>query len=221
MAARWLLWLVVPLGAVQVAVLSFHPLGYALAALFFSAVLASGSIAVEEYQGTELTWNSLPVSRGQVVAARYLTTLVGMLGGLAVSWAAALPVALVESRPDAGAGAMLSFDAHAVLFGLLALAAAVYLPLYFRFGAGRSVIYFMAIAVATLIVVSLVARLIMTASGYSIPTDPDGQRALIMRMIDWVAPRFAWLLSLFVGGAALAMGVSLAVSRRIYATRDL
>jgi ABC-type transport system involved in multi-copper enzyme maturation permease subunit len=63
-AARRLLWLVLPLGGVQIAVMSFVPAMYVMAALIFAALLALGSVAIEEYQGTELLLNSLPVSRG-------------------------------------------------------------------------------------------------------------------------------------------------------------
>ena len=46
-------------------------------------------------------------------------------------------------------------------------------------------------------------------------------RALMARMVERVEPRFGRLLSLFVGAAALTMGVSLLISGRAYEARDL
>ncbi len=144
------------------------------------------------------------------VAGRYLTALVGMLAGLAFSWALAQAVTRLAASGGGGAAALLSLEAHAFLFGLLAFAAAVFLPLYFRFGAGRALLYFSAIAVAALIVVSLPAQFILAE-----------EPALLPRLARWVKPRLGQLLGAFVGAAALAMGVSLLLSRRIYEVRDL
>ena len=107
-AARRLLWLVIPLGGVQIAVVSFVPPIYVTAALIFSVLLAFGSIAVEESQRTELLWNSLPLSRGQFVAARYLTTLIGIVAGLAFSWALAQTVTRLASSVADGQATLLS-----------------------------------------------------------------------------------------------------------------
>ena len=221
-AARRLLWLALPLGGVQIAVMSFAPPVYLMAVLTFSGLLAFGSIAVEEYQRTELLWNSLPVSRGEFVTARYLTTLIGIVAGLAFSWTLARAVTRLASSAADGPAPLLSLEAHAVLFGLLVFGAAIYLPLYFRFGAGRSLVYFSAIAVAGLIIVSLVTQQVLAAKGYPSPAaDPEAWRALMTSTVEWVAPRFGRLLGLFVGVAVLAMGVSLLISRRAYGARDL
>ncbi|UCC73731.1 MAG: ABC-2 transporter permease [Gemmatimonadota bacterium] len=225
-AARWLLLLVIPLGAVELAVMSFTPAFYVIAVLTFSALLALGSIPVEEYQRTELLWNSLPVSRGAFVTARYLTALVGMVAGLALGWALAQAVTRLASSAADGPAALLGLDAHAVMFGVLAFSVAAFLPLYFRFGAGRSLLFFSAIAVAALLVVSLLAQLILSAEGYPSPiSDPEAWRtaapALMTQLAEWLTPRFWRLLTLFVGAAVIAMGVSLLISRRLYEARDL
>jgi len=225
-AARWLLLLVIPLGIVQVAVMSFLPVIYIVAVLSFAALLALGSIAVEEAQRTELLWNSLPVSRGQLVAARYLTALIGMVTGLALGWVLAQAMARLASSGADGPSALIGLDAHALLFGLLACGVAVFLPLYFRFGAGRALLFCSAIAVATLLLVSLLAELILSAKGYPSPiSDPEAWRAaapaLMRRLTEWLAPRFGRLLALFLGAAVIVMGVSLLISRRLYEARDL
>ncbi|HSG82397.1 MAG TPA: ABC-2 transporter permease [Gemmatimonadota bacterium] len=220
-AARRLLWLVLPLGAVQLAVMSFVPGMYVMAALTFAVLLALGSIAIEEYQGTDLLWNSLPVSRGQFVAARYLTTLLGGAAGLTLSWALAQTVTRMASSGAGGSSALLGLGAHAVLFALLLFAVALYLPLYFGFGAGRALLYFSGIAVAGLIVLYVATQLLLAATGYASPGDPEVRRALLISVLDWVAPRFGGLLAGFLTTAALATGVSLFVSRRVYEARDL
>ena len=221
-AARRLLWLVLAVGAAQLAGMSLMPPIYVIGVLIVSALLAFGSLAIEEAQRTELLWISLPVSRGQIVTARYLTTLVGAVTGLTMGWALANAVTKMAPSAAEGPAALLSLDAHVIMLGILVLVAAVYLPLYFRLGAGRSLMYFMAIAVAGLIVGSLVTKLILSVKGYPSPSaDPEWWRASTMRLVEWAEPRLALLLTLYIGAAASAMGVSLLISRRAYDTRDL
>jgi ABC-type transport system involved in multi-copper enzyme maturation permease subunit len=222
-AARRLLPLVLAVGAVQVAVMSFVPGIYVMAALTFAAVLAFGSIAVEEYQRTELLWNSLPVRRGHFVTARYLTTLTGIVPGLALSWGLARTMRLtVRGAAADGAAALLSFDAHAVLFGLLLFAAALYLPLYFRFGAGRGLLLLMAIAVAGLILVPPLAGALLAATGQpGAVSEAETWRTLISTAARWAEPRFGRVLAAFLGSGIVALGVSLLLSRRLYQRRDL
>jgi ABC-type transport system involved in multi-copper enzyme maturation permease subunit len=225
-AAQRLLWLVIPLAAVQLAVMALVPEIYPLAAITFAALLAFGSIAIEEAQRTELLWNSLPVSRGEFVAARYLTTLLGMLAGLAFAWALAQAVTRLTSSGAEGSSSLLSLNAHAVFFGFVAFSAAVYLPLYFRYGAGRALLLFLAISVVALIVVSQLISTILAAKGYPSPiSDPEvwGAAAprLMREVVGWAEPRFGRLLGSFVGSAVSAMGVSLLISRRLYEARDL
>jgi hypothetical protein len=212
-AARRVLWLVLPLGAAQVAGMSFVPEVYLMAAVTFSAVLGFGSIALEEYHGTELLWNSLPVTRGQFVGARYLTTLAGTVTGLGLSWALAQTVRAMATDAAAGPDPLLGPGAHAVLFGFLVLVAAVYLPLCVRFGTGRGLLYLSAVAVAALAVLSLAAERLAAAKG--------SWRALLMGAVEWIEPRFALLVTLWLAAGALAMAISLMVARRLYQGRDL
>lgn len=225
-AARLLLWLVIPVGAVQLTVMASTPPLYPLAALTVAALLAFGSIALEETQRTELLWNSLPVTRGELVTARYLTVLIGMTVGLALGWA----IAQVAVRPlatnAAGSAAFTGLAAHAFMFGVLAFAAAVFLPLYFRLGAGRGVVSFSAVAVGALIIASLAGHALLSAKGYPSPiSDPAEWKEiwpeLSARLAGWVAPRFGWLLGLFVGSSVITLLVSWGISTRVYETRDL
>jgi ABC-type transport system involved in multi-copper enzyme maturation permease subunit len=220
-ARRWL-WLVFLLGTVQIGVMSFRPLSYVAAVLIFSALLAIGSTWIEEYEQTELLWNSVPVSRGEFVAARYLTALIGIAVGLSFSWVLAQLVTRTASSVADGPAALLSLESHLVLFGLLLFAAAIYLPLYLRYGAGRGLLYFSGIALALVIAVSLTVQTILTAKGYPNPTsNPETLRTLMAQTGEWLEPRFALLLSTFVAASAAAMFGSLTLSRWFYEVRDL
>ena len=225
-ARRLLLLLVIPLGGVQLAVLASVPPIYPIAALSFAAVLAFGSIAVEETQRTELLWNSLPVTRGAFVTARYLVALIGMTFGLTFGWVIAQLTVRSISIGGLGAATFTSFTAHVLMYGMLVLAAAVFLPLHFRFGPGRAIMLFLAASVGAVVVISLVAQLIMSAKGYPSPIfDPETWRrtgpALSARFVEWVESRLGWLLSLFIACSILALGASWIIARRLYATRDL
>ena len=224
-AARRFLLLVIPLGGVQLAVLASVPPIYPIAALTFAALLAFGSIALEESQRTELLWNSLPITRGEFVSARYLVTLIGTTTGLLSGWAlarlAVRPVSLGAFGP-----AFTTFPAHALMFGMLVLAAAIFLPLHFRFGPGRAVIFFSAVALGAVVVVSLLAQAILSAKGYPSPIfDPEAWKLegpeMVGGLLEWTTPRLGRLLSLFTAISIIALGISWRVSCRVYETRDL
>jgi len=221
-AAGRLLWIVLAVGAAQLAGMAFLPSTYVLGVLIFSALLAFGSLAIEEYQRTELLWISVPVSRAQIVTARYLTTILGAVVGLAIGWAIANWVARLAPAAAEGPAALLSLEAHVVLLAVLTLAAAVHLPLHFRLGAGRGLMSFVAISLAGLIVVSLATRLILSAKGLPSPTtDPAAWRELAVGWIQWAEPRLALLLTLLVAFSAAMLAISLVLSTRAYETRDI
>ena len=225
-ARRLLLLLVIPLGCIQLAVLASVPPIYPMAALSFAVVLAFGSIAVEETQRTELLWNSLPVTRGAFVTARYLVALIGMTLGLTLGWAIAQLTARPISLGALGPATFTSLSTHVLMFGMLVLATAVFLPLHFRFGPGRAVMLFLAITVGAVVVISLVAQAIMSAKGYPSPIfDPEAWRragpALSAQLIEWLVRRRVQLLVMFLSCSFLALVFSWVVARRLYATRDL
>jgi len=225
-ARRLLLLLVIPLGSVQLAVLASVPPIYPIAALTFAAVLAFGSIAVEETQRTELLWNSLPVTRGAFVTARYLVALIGMTAGLTLGWAIAQLTVRSISIGGLGAATFTSFSVHVLMFGMLVLAAAVFLPLHFRFGPGRAVLLFLAASVGAVVVISLVAQAIMSAKGYPSPvSDPEAWRragpALSAQFIEWLVQHRVQLLVLFLSCSFLFLAFSWGVARRLYAKRDI
>lgn len=224
--ARRFLPLLLPVGVVQLTVLASIPPIYPIAALSFAMLLATGSIVVEESQRTESLLNSLPVTRGELVTARYVSSLLGTTAGLALGWV----VAQLAARPIAadafGPTMFTSLSAHGFMFGAMMLSLAVFLPLHFRFGPGRAVLLFLAVAVAVIMIVSLLAQLLLLAKGYPSPiSDPDGWRAaaaeVLGRATEWTAARLGRLLASFVAISSCALGVSWSISRRLYESRDI
>jgi ABC-type transport system involved in multi-copper enzyme maturation permease subunit len=195
---RWFLLLVAPLYAVQLASLASSPPATALVMWMFTAILAFGPLAVEESQGTEALWNSLPVRRSDVVVARYLSALFGVVLGLVVAWAfARVPVAFCG-----------------LTFAWLTLVISLFLPCYFRCGIGRGIAVFALLSLGLLVVMAVVGGLILRHAG----GPPEQAPELVA---SWIRARAAWI------GAALALAMlpitaaSAVLSVRFYERRDL
>ena len=222
--ARWFLVFLIPLYALQLAIMvSQAPLFFSVT-LLFTGLLGFGSIGLEDQQNTESLWCSLPVTRREFVLARYLSTGLGLFLGLALSWligrAAARP-AVVEAGRDAvpAAGPL----TYAALLILLAFLAAAFLPCYFRFGAGKGLVIFSAIGVGALIVIPLMLQLALFLAGY---TNPLLDSELWRRGAEnFGAGERARLMRGAVGGMAALAGVTVLVSAglsvRFYEKRDL
>jgi len=224
--ARRILLLVIPLGILQLAVFASVGAFILPAALFFAAVLASGSIALEEAQRTETLWNSLPVSRGQVVFARYLTVLLGILVGLGLTCAVGQVVGRLMAPGAVNPAPFASPVALAPIFVVLALTAAFYLPFYFRWGAGRGAVILSAVGVGTLLIITLLFQWLLSENGYSSPmlqpgawydADPAA-RAEFEARLRVVIP---WVLSTSIAGSLVAFALSSVASWCLYDTRDL
>ena len=225
-AARRILLLVLPLGILQLAVFASVGAFILPAALFFSAVLASGSIALEEAQRTETLWNSLPVSRGQVVFARYLTVLLAILFGLGMACAVGQVVGRLLAPGAADPAPFASPVALAPIFVVLTFTAALYLPFYFRWGAGRGAVILSAVGVGSLLIITLLVQWLLGENGYSSPmlqpgawTEADpAARAEFEARLRVVIP---WVLSASVAGSLVAFALSSVASWVLYETRDL
>ncbi len=217
--ARRPLMIVLPFGVLQLAATASVGPVFLPAALLLAAVLAFGSIPIEEAQRTEILWNSLPVRRGTIVAARYVTALTGMLAGLGLSWV----VAQVVSRLMGNSGAPFAgFPALAMLLAILALAAAVFLPLYFCCGLGRAVILFSVAGIASMCAMAIGVRITLYVHGYDgALVDRATWEAAGPELAAWLHPRWERLLLGLVTGSGLAMALSLLLARRLYETRDL
>jgi ABC-type transport system involved in multi-copper enzyme maturation permease subunit len=163
--AGWFLSVLLPLYAIQVAGLVTIPEVLVVVTLLFTGALAFGSIGIEEVQGTEPLWCSLPVGRRQVVFARYATTALGIGVGIGLNWVVARGAAnwvFVDSRMPAR---LLGGGAYALMFAAFLLVAAVYLPCHFRLGAGRGLMLASAILLAVLVTVSALGSLVVHLAG--------------------------------------------------------
>ena len=201
-AARWFLLAILVLYVVQLATLTIAPPAAMVVTLIFTSLMAFGSLAIEEAQGTETTWCSLPVDRSQIVLARYSTTLLAILLGLGLSWAV-----------SAGS---LGLAAQSSAFFMLTVAASLFLPCYFRLGIGRGLMVFAIVMLGILVLFAAVGALIsFLTNGSALPDERS------------VAAARAWLLPLVPFAAialvtiALAMAsVSALLSVRWYSARD-
>jgi hypothetical protein len=201
-AARWFLLGTVPIYSLQLITLDASPPVTLLFTMLFSLMFASGSLAIDEVQGTEVTWCSLPVDRATLVIARYVTATLGILLGLGLSAAI--------SGKSVGLGALV------VLFFMLQSAVALFLPCYFRFGAGRGLMVF-AVVMLAIVVAFAVAGAVLAAVTETDPT-PDGER--IAALEAWFeAVRLIVSVALVVTALAATAG-SAALAIRWYAARD-
>jgi len=218
-AAGALLRAVLLLGVLQLAVSASVGPVFLPAALLLGAVLAFGSLPIEEVQRTESLWNSLPVSRATVVGARYLSTLIGMLAGFAVSWAVGQVITRLMGEGGAGYA---SVFALALPFAFLVLAAALFLPFYFHAGLGRGLIRCAAVSVVLLLGVGIVAQVLLSVAGYTGPMfDPATWEEPGPEMVAWLEPRLPFFLGGIVAFSLVAMVVSWGVSQGLYEVRDL
>jgi hypothetical protein len=222
--ARWILVFLIPLYALQLGVMASQALVFLFLTLLFTGLLAFGPIGLEDHQNTECLWCSLPITRREVVLARYLSTGLGLLLGLALSWligrVAAPQVVVGAGRDAAPSPGLLAYAGLAVL---LAFLAAAFLPCYFRFGAGRGLVVFSAIGVGALIVTPLVLQLTLFLAGYTNPLlDPELWRRGAEKIGADEGARFVQRV---IGGlGALASGavlVSAGLSVHFYEKRDL
>jgi ABC-type transport system involved in multi-copper enzyme maturation permease subunit len=223
-AARWFLAILIPFYLLQLAAtVSQAPIFY-LFTLLFTILLAFGSIGLEDHHGTESLWCSLPVTRRHVVLARYLSTGLGVFLGLAMSWLVGQGVMrLAVMRAVLNSGQPPGLQGYAALFILLALLSAVFLPCYFRLGAGKGLIVFSAIGVALLIVIPLLLQLVFFLAGYSNPLlDPELLRRRAAEMGTAQRERLAHLaMGVMTVLAMAATLLSAGLSVRFYEKRDL
>jgi ABC-type transport system involved in multi-copper enzyme maturation permease subunit len=220
--ARWFLVAAIPIYVVQLMSLAGIPPAFALLTLFGAGFFGMVSIGVEESQDTETLWNSLPVSRDQVVYARYATVLLGVGFALAASWGVGASLVALFPREDPGGGP-LGAAAYVAIGSFVLLLAAVFLPCYFRFGAGLGAQVFTALAVGGLIVLSVAGALVLLIRG-----DADALAQLrspspeqIEVLTTWLEVRAGWLLGGLAASAVAITTWSSMLSVQFYRARDL
>jgi ABC-type transport system involved in multi-copper enzyme maturation permease subunit len=170
--------------------------------LIFTSLMAFGSLGIEETQGTEPTWCSLPVDRSQIVLARYSTTLLAILLGLGLSWA-------IHSGS-------LGLAAQSLSFFMLTVTASLFLPCYFRLGIGKGIMVFAVIMLGILMSFAAAGALLSYMTHGS--ALPDGQS--IAAAEAWLEPLVPFVAIGLLTLALAAAGVSAFLSVRWYSARD-
>jgi len=220
--AKWLLAAAIPVYVGQLMAMADAPPMFALLTLLGAVFFAVVSVGVEETQRTETLWNSLPVSRSLIVYARYLTTLLGIGFALGASWIIGLAMA-GWFQPDAGAAGPLGPRAYLTLACVLLLFAALFLPCYFRFGAGTGVQVFSALSLGLMILLSVAGSLVVLANGGAEALaelrDPSPER--IEEMRRWLASSADALLAGLTVTTLALTAWSATLSAQFYRSRDL
>jgi ABC-2 type transport system permease protein len=220
-AARWFLAILVPFYVLQLATFSSSPPLFYLATIIFTALLGFGPIAVEDHQNMETLWCSLPLERREIVISRYLSVLVGVISGLALS---CLTGALVTSTGTAGNDPVLASVPwmQASMFALMSLLAAVFLPCYFRFGAGKGLVVFSALAVGAMVVLSLAVPLALYIAGHAnLLADPEVWRETAAKTGAEERTRLAHaVIAVLALLSAVTLLFSAGLSVRFYEKRD-
>lgn len=218
--ARWFLIGGLPVYAIQLVSMSFAAPAVLLTTIVYSAAMAIVPLVIDEIQGTESLWCSLPVSRRDLVLARYASVLGAVVAGLAIS---RLGVAAAERWIEPASGMdvpHLGLGAYAAMFVLLALCAAAYLPCRFRLGTGRGTLAFTAIAAATLVAATALTAVVAWVVGDPalLTRRPDAETLAAVEA--WLA---VWRVVLLAAALLVTAGVlagSAALSVRFYAARD-
>lgn len=228
-AARWLLLAGLPIYALNLGAMTAFPPAFAMTALIVSSILAFGSLAIEEIQGTRSLWASLPVRRRDLVRGRYGTALFGALLGLGVSFGVerlATTVRLVTDRP-ASPTLEASITLHALLLLVVLWMAAALLPLCFRLGTGNGALTFAAVSFGVILLISFGAQAVFELVGATNPFldpgfwsgAPTSEEGRALR--GWLD---RWQRTVLVGAAvvtAAALWLSARLSQKFYSGRDL
>lgn len=217
----WILLAAIPIYVLQLAGMPSVAPALLFVTLFFTGAFAFGSIGIEEIQGTEALWCSLPISRAEIVLARYATTATGIVLGLVASAVVTRAAAwmMAGSREPREA---LGWTAYVVLLALFLGCAALFLPCYFRFGAGQGLLVFSVLVLGILVLVSAFGSLAVYLAGGA-----EAIEALRARNPERIALARAWVdrwgavvAGAVAAGAIVFFAASAVVSVRLFETRD-
>jgi ABC-type transport system involved in multi-copper enzyme maturation permease subunit len=218
---KWFWVAAIPIYLGQLVAMSDIPPAYVLLTLIGTSFFAVVSLVVEEMQGTEVLWLSLPVSRSRLVYARYAAVALGVAFGLGASWAVAAAVARWLG-PDAAVATQLGWLAYISLGFVPLMGTALFLPCYFRFGAGRGLQVFSALVVGILLLGAIVGPGLALLARGSYPLPERGsptpeQLVAIGRWFDEWAPVLSVSLVVL---AAVTTTFSALISVQFYRVRD-
>ncbi|GEM_PF-2560805 len=187
----------------------FFPVVHLMGGIMTTYLLLLQNSVSEEKNNTHLLTNSLPVSRSQVAAARYLTAAAAaLLGFLTMGFVgivlAALPFDIaVEPFRWVGLPAVLAFS----LVGT-----AVYLPLHFAYGYPGARMVGILVFIGLFLLPNGLANMYLQGEG----------GALFTPLFQWASGHSFWFLGMVGLIISLAaVGLSLVVSWERYKWKDL
>jgi hypothetical protein len=183
---------------------------------------------LENRNGTEILYLSLPLKRATIVGGRYvLAGLLTLAGGAAVfGLVIPLSAALHSRLADAGVRALLSIDGAAGYLLATVFLASLFLPFYHRSGFGRGMILFSMAGAAILAVGfggwKLAGRAFDFAGRLNDSHIPQDAGAWILGRIGSIRISLGTPLFLLAGLAAagFAVAISLWFSLRFYRRRE-
>lgn len=214
---RKYLWIAIPVFLSYGAMFLVATQSYILACGVLSAGCAIAPLWIETEGKSDLLICSLPVSRNQIVAGRYISCLVFMLIGAIV--AIVYGLILDQFLDDARFDLRNNVSAIVILVAMTSISFSIFLPFYFSYGLGKGIaafamciVAFTAIAIFTTIVIHVVKTGVFSLSStrgilrFLNATDTFARTSLGFAVLPL---------------SALAIGaVSARISARIYSLRD-
>lgn len=176
---------------------------------------------IDARSGADRFIHSLPVTRTDVVRARYGTAVVLALLVLGVGVAIGLVAGSVSNSAGAPSPRWFSADVGLAYLVVMATVIAIYLPCYFRWGYGAGTVV-AAILLAGLVIVGDVVGSHPGFTGAPAPGAAGLPRGVVVRaVVEMVQDRgLIVAAALAIAGAATMLAMSATVAARAYRTRQ-
>ena len=193
-------------------------------------VMSALLLLVDDVHRADVLYGALPVTRRDIVLARYLTVGVVTAIALALFYLGTSEIIALLGEKGFHLRPLLSFRTAVAFVSVVGLSMSVFLPLFFRFGLGRAVLRFLIVLLGGSVVltaalqlfgadlVSMLNRGIGAAGG-----PPASGPALVPALLAGIESSLGGIPSaaLALAVTAMAVAVSARTSIRIYRRRDL
>jgi hypothetical protein len=218
----WLLaWLVAPSYLVPVMTASrAGGMIFWVNVAFATAALVSVCL-LDARSGADRFVHSLPVTRTDVVRARYGTAIALAVVVLGIGTAVGMARALATASPGAPWPRWFSADVGLAYLVVMAIVIAVYLPCYFRWGYGRGSVVAAVLLAGLVIAGDVIGRDAGLASGLA-PRPAALPRGIVVRTVVAMADvrGLAATGVIVLAGAAAILAVSAAAASRLSRRRE-
>lgn len=187
---------------------------------FATAALVSVCL-LDARSGADRFIHSLPVTRADVVRARYGTAIVLAAVVLGIGAAVGMARAVATAPPAAGWPRWFSPDVGLAYLVVMAVIIAVYLPCYFRWGYGRGTVV-AAVLLAGLVIAGDVVGNEADSLSRVAPGEGGLPRGLVVRVVVAMADArgLAATSVITLACAAAMLAVSAAAASRLYRRRE-